>query len=143
MIGTIHIVVAMKPLEGNFAENALKHGVAGLNVDGCRVGGERHLSHRGGSTFTGKGYIQQGREYTSQGRWPANVIHDGSVGVVEKFPQSEVSGAAKTGGVNPNGKDYSDLNHVFGGRIGKRTGMLHNDSGSAARFFYCIGEFEG
>lgn len=32
-----HIVLAMKPLDGNFVENALKHGVSGLNIDGCRI----------------------------------------------------------------------------------------------------------
>ena len=40
MIGQFNIVVAMKPLDGNFAQNAVKHGVAGLNIDGCRVGTE-------------------------------------------------------------------------------------------------------
>lgn len=34
---TLLVVVAMKPLEGTFAANAIRHGVAGLNVDGCRV----------------------------------------------------------------------------------------------------------
>ena len=38
MTGVIHIVVAMKPLDGNFASNAIKHGVAGLNIDACRIG---------------------------------------------------------------------------------------------------------
>jgi hypothetical protein len=37
MIATLHICVAMKPLDGNFAQNALSRGVAGLNVDGCRI----------------------------------------------------------------------------------------------------------
>ena len=37
MTETIHIAVAMKPLDGNFARNALEHGVAGLNIDGSRV----------------------------------------------------------------------------------------------------------
>jgi len=36
--GAVHIVVAMKPLDGNFAENAARHGVSGLNIDGCRIG---------------------------------------------------------------------------------------------------------
>ena len=38
MISTVHIAVCMKPLDGTFAGNALKHGVAGLNIDGCRIG---------------------------------------------------------------------------------------------------------
>lgn len=31
------IVVAMKPLEGTFVQNAEKYGVAGLNIDECRI----------------------------------------------------------------------------------------------------------
>jgi hypothetical protein len=38
MLGVFHICVAMKPLQSNFAANALEYGVAGLNIDGCRVG---------------------------------------------------------------------------------------------------------
>ena len=36
MVDVIHICVAMKPVEGTFAENALENGVAGLNIDGSR-----------------------------------------------------------------------------------------------------------
>ena len=39
--GVVHIVVAMKPMEGSFSENALRYGVAGLNIDGSRVGTDR------------------------------------------------------------------------------------------------------
>jgi site-specific DNA-methyltransferase (adenine-specific) len=47
------ITVARKPLGGTVAENVLRHGTGAINVDGCRVG-------------------------DSNGRWPANLIHDGS-----------------------------------------------------------------
>lgn len=63
------------------------------------------------------------------GRWPANVIHDGSDEVLAAFPESEVSGSAKNG-------TRSDATPA--GIFGKRPqGRLHNDAGSAARFFYC------
>jgi len=40
MIAAFHIAVAMKPLDGNFAQNVLNHGVAGLNIDVCRIEGK-------------------------------------------------------------------------------------------------------
>jgi hypothetical protein len=91
--GVLHIAVVMKPLEGNFAQNALKHGVAGLNIDGCRIGTEESLNG-GAYAKNGAGrrpLIGDGRDGASlgmfqhgkttknnftqpQGRWPANVI---------------------------------------------------------------------
>jgi len=83
MIGTLHIVLAMKPLEGNFTQNALKHGVAGLNIDGSRISGPKGDGVWGTSNKT----INQDRkfnasptmgEYRSEahagGRWPSNVL---------------------------------------------------------------------
>lgn len=64
------VIVARKPLEGTVAENVLKYGTGVVNVDGCRVGGE-------------------------EGRWPANVIHDGSEEVVEMFPDDNGGSAAR------------------------------------------------
>lgn len=73
------ILVCMKPLEGTFAENALKWGVAGLNIDACRVPTfaksfkddreERHNDVYGKLNLS---------DYDgSKGRWPANVVLDG------------------------------------------------------------------
>jgi hypothetical protein len=83
MIGTLHIVLAMKPLEGNFVQNAFKHGVAGLNIDGSRISGPKGDGVWGTSNKT----INRDRkfnasptmgEYRSEahagGRWPSNVI---------------------------------------------------------------------
>lgn len=83
MIGTLHIVLAMKPLEGNFVQNALKHGVAGLNIDGARISGPKGDGVWGTSNKT----INTDRkfnaspemgEYRSEahagGRWPSNVV---------------------------------------------------------------------
>lgn len=59
------IVLAMKPLEGTYVANALEHGVAGLNIDGCRI-----------SFAEGENNPSAERESESLGRWPANVILD-------------------------------------------------------------------
>lgn len=134
------ICVARKPLIGTVAENVLTHGTGAINIDGCRVGTSESLQRISGDAENAvgqwgfkKGYI--GEQPT--GRWPANIIHDGSAEVLAGFPESEPSGAAKNGRVNINGKNYAKETNIFGSGIGKQTGQLHNDRGSAARFFYC------
>ena len=80
MIGTLHIVLAMKPLEGNFTQNALKHGVAGLNIDGARIGtgddrisgGLRKREMDDGSSWKHGSDSQLKRP--EGGRWPSNVL---------------------------------------------------------------------
>jgi site-specific DNA-methyltransferase (adenine-specific) len=89
------ITVARKPLVGTVAENVLEHGTGALNVDGCRVGfsgeadkasafpGGKVTSHGKGS-LAGPGAAHGAErsefpaERNSAGRWPANLIHDGS-----------------------------------------------------------------
>ena len=78
-------VLARKPLDGTVAANVLRHGCGGLNVDGCRVGAEerpvmvRTQTVVSATSMSGqsKGATSSG-ELTTSGRWPANVIHDGS-----------------------------------------------------------------
>ena len=88
MIGTLHIVVAMKPTQGSFVDNAKKHGVAGLNIDACRIehvtidGGNLALNpHLRKSINGGNGgkiiaHEENRRVVTPNpsGRWPSNVI---------------------------------------------------------------------
>jgi site-specific DNA-methyltransferase (adenine-specific) len=77
------ITVARKPLIGTVAENVLAHGTGALNVDGCRVGsavGDEPLrwEHGRGMGFHGAKNRGPCQSLTSPGRWPANLIHDGS-----------------------------------------------------------------
>jgi len=121
------ITVARKPLsEKTVAENVLKWGTGGINIDGCRVGSET-ITTQGGDKFKGKGIYGKYntfQETEHQGRFPANFIHDGSEEVVGLFPDSKSTG----------GDGYK--NSMFCG--GKKTGGHGlGDSGSAARFFYC------
>ena len=72
------IVMARKPLEGTVVDNVLKHGVGGINIDECRVGKEileEQIAGRSNKigTFERKNMITPKRE----GRFPANVMHDG------------------------------------------------------------------
>jgi site-specific DNA-methyltransferase (adenine-specific) len=125
------IVVARKPFKGTVAANVLAHGTGALNIDGCRVGTENTRR----SNVKSIGYGGSNRPFESgsgSGRWPANVIHDGSDEVLRLFPETGPSKAAARGGSSPNpmswGSSRSDGSTVRG----------HDDAGgSAARFFYC------
>lgn len=76
------ITVARKPLIGTVASNVLEHGTGAINVDGCRVGTsddcarKPSLVHDTAAGF-GKGAAMGGRGHDA-GRWPANLLHDGS-----------------------------------------------------------------
>lgn len=89
------IVLARKPLDGTVAENALKWCVGGLNIDGCRVGDDvttpRRNGDSGGAVFGRDERV--GSWQNPPGRWPANVIHDGSDEVVAGFGYLPPEGA--------------------------------------------------
>lgn len=128
------ICVARKPLVGTVAANVLAHGTGAINVEGCRVPGtvtSNPLSRGAGNISTNghKGQDGTGLDRVSDaGRWPANLIHDGSDEVLAVFPQTGVS----SGGGRANGDKFGggyappDLDTVG-----------YGDKGSAARFFYC------
>lgn len=72
------ITVARKPLIGTVAENVLAHGTGGLNIDGCRVGDEIIVTTNGkGFKGSFEGGENNNGGATREGRWPANLIHDG------------------------------------------------------------------
>lgn len=124
------IVVARKPLIGTVAANVLTYGTGGLNIDGARVGNEVLPEQKAGQAQIGT--FERDNMVTPEriGRWPANVIHDGSDEVVELFPQSKAPKPyekSKAGWLTPGSThEVNDLQSVE-----------YGDSGSAARFFYC------
>jgi site-specific DNA-methyltransferase (adenine-specific) len=81
------VTVARKPLAGTVAENVLAHGTGALNVDGCRIEGRERTDYglanatrSAGNTY---GTPSASADFdATQGRWPANLIHDGSEEVV-------------------------------------------------------------
>jgi site-specific DNA-methyltransferase (adenine-specific) len=131
------IVLARKPLIGTVAENVLKYGTGALNIDGCRVEGAAGSGVWGSSNATVDRERKFNRspdmgEYRSeqhpQGRWPANLIHDGSEEVVDGFPVTQsgaMNSTAKGGQFNVLGKQYP------------RQVTNAASAGSASRFFYC------
>jgi len=137
------IVLARKPLSWTVAGNVLKHGTGALNINACRVDGlvENPLV-RNAPGFGSKGLIQgpTGNGLVSEGRWPANVIHDGSEEVLEHFAKfGDDKGAfAPVTGTEPTKNGFSG-SVAYGGMINRVSGLhtFHGDSGTAARFFYC------
>ncbi len=94
------ICVARKPLIGTVAANVLAHGTGGLNIDGCRVEGEHTYTPRltANSNLNDEGWQKIGQAaepVTVSGRWPANLIHDGSDEVLAAFPGDGDSSAAR------------------------------------------------
>jgi site-specific DNA-methyltransferase (adenine-specific) len=128
------ITVARKPLVGTVAENVLAHGTGGLNIDGCRVGvGDDRV----GGGLAKERFGINGMPQTSRpvgGRWPANLIHDGSDEVLEVFPDNKGAFApVKSGQKGFGGVIYGKYEQA--GDDGK---TFYGDGlASASRFFYC------
>ena len=130
------IVVARKPLIGTVANNVLTYGTGALNIDGSRVGSNGGTARDGLATEPNEaGWANMkghGIAELNAGRWPANVIHDGSDEVLAGFPISK-SGVA----VHRNG-DGKVHNEIYGNyRNPPMNDIGYGDEGSAARFFYC------
>lgn len=142
------IVLARKPLIGTVAANVLEHGTGALNIDGCRVpteeGGRpkrevaamREDVEYGGNALAGRvdGSLQSSKAVgsTDQGRWPANLAHDGSDEVLAAFP--DAPGQQRS--VGPEHGEKPSVN-VYGDYGARDTFNPRGDKGSAARFFYC------
>ena len=78
------IVLARKPLIGTVAENVLAHGTGGINVDGCRVGTDGGTTRSEQAPYAESGWRTGHKvETMNAGRWPANLIHDGSEDVTD------------------------------------------------------------
>lgn len=128
------ITLARKPLIGTVAANVVEHGTGGLNIDGCRVGGE---STRRNNTaemgYHGGNLADSHQTGSDAGRWPANLIHDGSDEVLAAFPNAPGRMAkASTSDTQRAGQN------TYGTMVrGSNGSEPRDDSGRAARFFYC------
>ena len=137
------ICLARKPLsEKTVLANVLKWGVGALNIDASRVGIEgnddRHAGNRTKTFAKDDDPISGGEGSPAyipspEGRFPANVIHDGSDEVLEVFPDTKSTG---TGKVYQRKDVYEGANSwEIPGK--KEAPSGRDDSGSAARYFYC------
>ena len=125
------IIVARKPLIGTVAANVLAHGTGGLNIDECRVGTQQTITIRNGDSGGNGAYGRHDRKFervNPPGRWPANLIHDGSDEVTAGFPDAG-GGFGVRGALNGGATTW--------GFKGEMQTVGYGDTGSAARFFYC------
>ena len=139
------LVLARKPLsEKSVVDNVLKHRTGGINIDECRVEGNTENVERkkvvrksrdenGVWTNNNSGMKAEGSEYADadpRGRFPSNVMHDGSDVVKDIFPNTKgfvSNGDAKVG--------ETSKGAIPPLRRGNATS--YGDDGSASRYFYC------
>ena len=131
------IIVARKPFKGTVVENVQKWGTGGINVDGCRVGTDEVFTTAHKTLGDGIKYSKSKPFPASRvrlGRWPANLIHDGSEEVVGLFPQAN---SARASG-NPNNPRHGSKDRQATSYDWNPETESHDyrDMGSAARFFY-------
>jgi site-specific DNA-methyltransferase (adenine-specific) len=145
------VYMGQKPFsEENGTLNILRHGTGGINIDGCRIGTDDEMSagagklwshYREGEASAERRYQTNGstnfaakpgtRGGAPDGRWPANLIHDGSAEVIKAFP--EAPGQQRE--VNDTFKPKQGTT-VYGDYGPRPTLQPRDNGGSAARFFY-------
>lgn len=132
------IVMARKPFKKTVSSNMAEHGTGAININACRIptdealngGAGGLLSHQRDGTEPIADY-----EQAAEGRWPANIIHDGSDVVVSSFPDAKGQQGALTGN-EPSSKMGAANCYGQMDRRHESTPRIDN-SKSAARFFYC------
>jgi site-specific DNA-methyltransferase (adenine-specific) len=132
------IILARKPLVGTVAANVLAHGTGAINIDACRISAaDGYTENRvtqginTAQTSYAPAGVRRTFEPSAAGRWPANVLHDGS---------DEVEAAFAAFGES---KSTSRPRHNTGARqseYGMAAATIRgaaDDAGTASRFFYC------
>jgi len=130
--------MAQKPIDGKrMTDNVRKWGVGAINVDGCRVGNsifhnsyckpkQGYMSDEKGAS--GGAFSKEGANIV-QGRFPANVILDGSEEVLSEFAKAGMSRSKR--------QKVSNVGTIWGAKNTTIDIRGHNDFGTPARFFYC------
>jgi len=133
------IIVARKPVECSVVDNVLKYRVGGINIDECRVGEEHFVQEyqeRKSKGIYGDKVLLPKEYY---GRFPANVIHDGSEEATSGMPDTGGGTTMRFGSVRQKQenncyklgftqKEFND---------GQYAPDSYGDEGSASRYFYC------
>jgi len=136
-----------KPLKGTVAENVLKYGTGGLNIDGCRVGDGREQQQQGISNsdtqVAGRDEAHRNIYPLELGRFPANIIHDGSDEVVKLFPNENSSGTFKQGSQRKAAPENLYQLGFAKTDFTQNAPDNYGDSGSASRFFYTAKASQG
>jgi len=136
------IVLAMKPMEGTIANNVLAWGVAGMNIDACRLdtpprtthADGNHIGNRNGATsyrIGAEGYAFPG----ASGRYPANLLLDEEAAVqLDAQTGTLTSGKMKAGQKRKASKGEGGYHGDFPDEATATD--TYGDSGGASRFFY-------
>ena len=145
------IIVARKPFKGSLADNIIKNGVGGMNIDECRIpfentknpatnplyrqqNADKYKQVQGGELSNGAVSWTSGKNGVNEGgRFPANTIL-----TYDESDFNEVCGGFPDtrGGKRHNiAIRQSDKNSGYGFDVNTRNEF--NDSGSASRYFYC------
>lgn len=149
------VVMAEVPRDGTYAHNAVEHGVAGYNVDGCRVGDQErarmvlhpnrdHNNHSTGGNKSSQ--TSKGGGTTTKGRWPANWIllcdealcGPGDPAAIEHHPLCHVArlDAMASPSTSRKGRPRTSKGPAGRGFHSTHTGAEHSDSGGPSRYFY-------
>lgn len=137
------IVLARRPLDGTVAGNVLRHGCGGLNIGACRV---QHASsadlaaslakNPGRSDLVTSNVYGSGRpqqRVDQSGRFPANLLHDGSDEVEAAFA---AFGQRKPGS-HPAFRAGLGSSRTMPSTSEGTSGVRRaTEAGSASRFFY-------
>ena len=130
--------LAMKPLDGTFKQNAEKWGVAGINIEECRIGSTRevpasHSSNKLGIGITGLRKPNIEELNPNKGRWPANLILDEEAALLlDQQTEYKMHSAGKKRNKIVKSNYNASSYHTSENRQMNRFG----DSGGASRFFY-------
>jgi len=142
------IIVAMKPNEGTYAQNALKWGVSGLNIDGGRIefnnskDKEEHnksieayrvVKDSCEGSWKNSSPLKNANKQNIKGRFPANIILDEEAARL----LDEQSGVSKSSGGRIGKKDTSNIDFGLSGKYQKGDPGF-GDKGGASRFFYVV-----
>lgn len=132
------ICMARKPLSGTVLANVLEHGTGAINIDACRVPAEAMKPNTGSGGLPrrredeqrGKGIVTQP---SPLGRWPANLIHDGSDDVRAAFPEAlgQQGDLKETGRARPSSGRFGDMAPPAAHKA------RQEQDTNASRFFYC------
>lgn len=146
------IALCRKPLDGTVAQNVMTHGTGGINIDGCRVNladsespedfrrvdtkpSARMVNAFAQDKWSKEQFQRKTERGHDAGRFPANLIHDGSDEVVTLFPVTENAPEPRPGGLRNEGASKGLLDFKHGSQA--TLPVVRGDCGSASRFFYC------
>jgi len=136
------ITMARKPLAGTVEANWRTHGTGALNIEACRVDGKSttRVKVGGRGTFPHEDDSWVPKVVTvgsDDGRWPANLIHDGSPEVLSCFPTTTSGTGAVKRASSADSHGNSGAAYGAESRPDGTPMVCYGDTGSAARFFYC------